>query len=70
MTHRQFKSASIVSALLFVSTSAWAAPPRAPLPPPGDSARMLQVGGKHEQNWNNENQNQMEPRGGQWHKGK
>jgi hypothetical protein len=70
MTHRQFKSASIVSALLFVSTSAWAAPPRAPVPPPGDSARMLQVGGKHEQNWNNENQNQMEPRGGQWHKGK
>ena len=42
MTHYQFKSASVVAALLFVSASAWAAPPHAPLPPTGDNARVLQ----------------------------
>jgi hypothetical protein len=70
MTHYQFKSALAVAALLAVSTSAWAALPRAPFPAPGDNARMLQAGGEQEQNWNNENQNRTEPRGGEWHKGK
>jgi hypothetical protein len=68
MIHSQSRPASAAAALLLVSASAWA--PHAPLPKPGDHARVLQVGGEHEQNWNNENQNRTEPRGGEWHKGK
>jgi len=75
MTHSQSIPASAAAALLFVSASAWAGAPHAPLPPmplppPGDNARVLQAGGEHEQSWNNENQNRTEPRGGEWRKGK
>jgi hypothetical protein len=70
MIHSQSIPASAAVALLFVSASAWAGAPHAPLPPPGDNARVLQVGGEHEQSWNSENQNRTEPRGGEWHKGK
>ena len=75
MTHFHSTAASAAAALLFASTSivsvsAWAGAPHAPAPPTGDSARVLQVDGEHEQNWNNENQNRTEPRAGQWHKGK
>ena len=68
MIHFQSIPALAAAALLFVSASAWA--PHAPLPPTGDNVRVIQAGGEHEQNWNNENQNQTEPRGGEWHKGK